>query len=106
MNTTFRKFATAELPETSADPIGFFEAIALAGLEKEFVRIPASVQRRHFGRVPFGKLAVRVENGVCRTIRAIDFGRDYDTREAFWCMADNAWSSTFDASLLAGFPRP
>ncbi len=105
MTTSFSRFQTAALPETTADAIGFFEAIALAGLEKQYVRIPAATQRRHFGCTPFGKLAVRVENGVCRTIKAMDFGRDFDTQEAFWSMADKAWRSCFDASLLQSFPK-
>ena len=105
MTTSFSRFQTAALPETTADAIGFFEAIALAGLEKQYVRIPAATQRRHFGCTPFGKLAVRVENGVCRTIKAMDFGRDFDTQDAFWCMADKAWRSCFDARLLQSFPK-
>ena len=105
MTTSFSKFQTATLPETTADEIGFFEAIALAGLEKQYVRIPAATQRRHFGCTPFGKLAVRVENAVCRTIKAMDFGRDFDTQEAFWSMADKAWISVYDNRKLAAFPK-
>ena len=105
MKTSFRHFPIATLPKTTPDEIGFFEAIALAGLEKQHVRIPAATQRRHFGCVPFGRLAVRVENGTCRTIKAMDFGRDYDTQEAFWSMADKAWRSSLDARLLPSFPR-
>jgi hypothetical protein len=105
MKTAFKNFPTVTLPETTPDPIGFFEAIALAGLEKQYVRIPAATQRRHFGNVPFGRLGVRVENGVCRTIKAQDFGRDFDTAEAFWSMADNAWRSTHSAELLSSFPK-
>lgn len=105
MTTQFRKFQTAALPETTPDAIGFFEAVALAGLEKEYVRIPAATQRRHFGCAPFGKLAVRVESGTCRTIKAMAFGRDFDTQEAFWSMADKAWRSTYDATLLQSFPK-
>lgn len=105
MKTSFRKFKTATLPETTPDPIGFFESIYLAGLEGEFVRITAAIQRRYFGCIPFGKLAVCVENGTCRTIKAMDFGRDFDTQEAYWSMADNAWRSTHNDSLNAQFPR-
>ena len=105
MTTQFRKFQTAALPETTPDAIGFFEAVALAGLEKEYVRIPAATQRRHFGCAPFGKLAVRVESGTCRTIKAMDFGRDFDTQEAVWSMADRARRSPYDATLLPSFPK-
>jgi hypothetical protein len=105
MKTDFKNFPIATLPKTTADPIGFFEAIALAGLEKQFVRIPAATQRRHFGNVPFGRLAVRVENSVCRTLKAMDYGRDFDMQEAFWSMADKAWRRASDAELLQAFPK-
>lgn len=105
MTTSFSSYRIATLPETTADAIGFFEAIAIAGLEKQYVRIPAATQRRHFGCTPFGRLAVRVENGVCRTIKAMDFGRDFDTQEASWSMADKAWRSCFDGRLLQSFPK-
>jgi hypothetical protein len=104
MTTAFRDFKIATLPETSPDEIGFFEAVALAGLEKQYCRIPVAIQRRHFGCAPFGRLAVRVENGVCRTVKSMDFGRDYDYCEAFWSMTDNAWRSSLDAGLLRSFP--
>lgn len=105
MRTQFRNFPTVTLPETTPDAIGFFESIALAGFEKQYVRIPAETQRRHFGNTPFGRLAVWVENGTCRTLKAMDYGRDFDTQEAFWSMADKAWRSSHDASLLDAFPR-
>ena len=105
MTTSFSRFPTANLPVTTPDPLGFFEAIALAGLEGQFVRIPVAVQRRHFGNAPFGKLAVKVENAVCRTIKAMNFGRDFDTQEAFWSQADRAWCSTTTAEILTTFPR-
>jgi hypothetical protein len=105
MMTAFKEFKIAALPETTADAIGFFEAVALAGLEKKYTRISADTQRRHFGCVPFGKLAVRVENGVCRTIKSQAFGHDYDTSEAYWSMSDNAWRSTLDGGLLRSFPK-
>ena len=103
--TSFRALPTVTLPDTTADVIGFFEAIAIAGLDGQYVRIPAATQRKHFGYAPFGKLAVRVENGVCRTIKCMDYGRDYDYAEAFWSMADKAWRSSLDSSILAFFPR-
>jgi hypothetical protein len=105
MTTTFRTFPTVTLSDTSSDEIGFFEAIAIAGLEKQYVRIPVATQRKHFGYAPFGKLAVRVENGVCRTIKCMDYGKDYDYAEAFWSMTDKTWRSSFDCSLLAFFPK-
>jgi hypothetical protein len=105
MITSFSKFTTVELPETQADPLGFFEAIKLAGVEGQFVRIPAEVQRRHFGNVPFGKLGVCVENHTCTTLRSVAYGRDFDRQQAYWSQADRCWVSTFDDRLLKAFPR-
>ena len=104
MITSFRTFKTATLPETTPDALGFFEAVALAGLERQYIRIPTATQRRHFGGAPFGRLAVRVENGVCRTIKSKAFGHDYDCAEAFWSITDKGWRSSFDAALLSSFP--
>jgi hypothetical protein len=105
MTTSFSRFPTAELPETTPDAIGFFEAIALAGVEGEFVRIPAAVQRRHFGGTPFGKLGVKVTGCVCTTLRSVAYGCDFDRQEAYWSIADKAWRSTYDDQLTATFPR-
>jgi hypothetical protein len=105
MTTSFSNFKTASLPQTKPDPIGFFEAIWLAGLEGEFVRIPAATQRRHFGCTPFGKLGVKVENNTCTTLRSVAFGTDFDQQSAYWSMADKAWRSTHDDRLCPMFPR-
>ncbi len=104
MKTTFKRFPFVTLPETLADPLGFFEAIALAGLEKQYVRIPAAIQRRYFGNAPFGKLAVNVEGNRCRTLKAMDYGRDFDTQEATWSQADRAWLGS-GGEPLSTFPR-
>lgn len=105
MRTAFRQFPTASLPETKADPIGFFEAVAMAGLEGQFVRIPAAVQRRHFGAVPFGKLGVRVANdGAVTTLRSVAFGRDYDEQTARWSQVDRQWFQA-DGHMTENFPR-
>lgn len=69
-----------KLPSTlKNDAIGFFEAIKLADLEGKWLRLSAAVQRRFFGRAPFGKKAVRVsDNGEVRTYVTDGFGRDWD----------------------------
>lgn len=61
------------------DAIGFFEAIMLAGLEGEWIRLGASVQKRFFRRAPFGKKAVKIsQNGEIRVYVTAGFGRDWD----------------------------
>ena len=53
-----------KLYEATPDPIGFFEAVLGFGrLAGQWIRISAADQRRFFGCVPFGKLAIRVEEG-------------------------------------------
>ena len=68
------------LPDTlSNDPVGFFEAFKLAGLEDKFVRLSVAVQRRFFGRAPFGKKEVMVRpDGQIRTRVSCAFGHDWD----------------------------
>lgn len=105
MRTAYRKFKTASLPETKPDAIGFFEAVALAGLEGQYVRIPAATQRRHFGCAPFGKLAVKVESNRATTIKSMDYGRDFDKQTAYWSMAEKAWVSPVDHKIQSSFPK-
>jgi hypothetical protein len=105
MITSFKSFPTVTLPTTKADPIGFFEAVALAGMEGRFIRIPSAVQRRHFGYAPFGKLGVKIEGCLCTTLRSVAYGCDFDRQEAYWSMADKAFRSTFDDRIMGTFPR-
>jgi hypothetical protein len=46
--------------ETPADVLGFFEAVALAGLENVRINVSYAVQRKHFGKIIFGKKTVIV----------------------------------------------
>jgi len=57
---------TTTITETYSTPdaIGFAEGIALLGLEGKRLKVSYAVQRKHFGRTPFGKKEVCVsENG-------------------------------------------
>lgn len=48
--------------QTPADFLGFFEAVALAGLENTPFRMSYSAQRKHFnGKTPFGKKRIFVD---------------------------------------------
>lgn len=107
MTTAFRFFPSfTELPlESKHDAIGFFESIALSGLEGKFIRLSANLQRKFFGCVPFGRLGVKVEGGTCTTIKAMDYGRDFDTQSAYWSMADRKWVSPYDQRVMESFPR-
>ena len=105
MKTSFREIKIEPLPLTRADALGFFEAVALAGLENKRFRVSSATQKRHFGCIPFGKLGITVKGPIVQTIKAMDFGRDFDTQEAYWSQADRAWRSTMDDRLLNQFPR-
>jgi hypothetical protein len=52
--------ATLSHTETPSDVIGFFEAVKLAGLENTEMTVSYAVQRKHFGKLVFGKKSVRV----------------------------------------------
>jgi hypothetical protein len=43
-----------------ADAIGFFEAVKLAGMENTRMTVSYAVQRKHFGKIIFGKKTVVV----------------------------------------------
>lgn len=74
------------LPATlKDDAIGFFEAIKLSDLEDKWLRLSASVQRRFFGRVPFGRKAVKVKpDGQVWTYQTAGFGHDWDEQRYFF----------------------
>lgn len=46
--------------ESPADVLGFFEAVKLAGMENVAMTVSYAVQRKHFGKVVFGKKRVLV----------------------------------------------
>lgn len=41
--------------DSPADILGFFEAIKLAGLENVTITVSYAIQRKHFGKIVFGK---------------------------------------------------
>jgi hypothetical protein len=65
-----------------ADALGFFESIALAGLEGFWLRLPAATQRHFFGKVLFGNKAIKVSNdGKVTVFWTVAFGRDFERVE-------------------------
>jgi hypothetical protein len=63
-----------------ADALGFFEAVALASLEDNWIRLPAPAQRHFFGKVLFGNKAIKVSNdGKVTVFWTVAFGRDYES---------------------------
>jgi len=82
MTTAFRSIPTVTLAlGTTPDPLGFFESMIIGGFEGQFVRVSAASQKRHFcGTTPFGRRAIKFENGNVTIIRSVDFGRDLTVR--------------------------
>lgn len=81
MKTTHSHAKFISLPEWTmpthgahADATDLFAALSLAGWERQWIRLPASVQRRFLGFPVFGKQAVRIgffdasSFEVCRTV--------------------------------------
>lgn len=66
--------------ETPADAFGFFEAVALAGLENVAMTVSYAVQRKHFGKIIFGKKRVLVnEIGQIQVTYSTGYNKeDYD----------------------------
>jgi hypothetical protein len=100
MTTAFSQFtfaAASTFEGYTADAIGFFEAIAIEGLEEKFIRIPAAVQRKFFGKVVFGKLPVKVgKDGIVTTLRSVAYGRDWNESRGYWSNADKCFKSPFN----------
>lgn len=88
------------------DPIGFFEAVLGFGcLAGRWIRVPAADQRRHFGCVPFGKLAIKVEEGgEITTFKTQAFGKDWDYGTWFFDHSKKAWLNGHDRRPCATLP--
>ena len=108
MHTAFSQFKIVTLEVTKADAIGFFESVALAGLEGEWFRLSADQQRQFFGNVPFGRRALMVaKDGLVSVIRSVAFGCDWDEQRGRWNAFEKCWCCAFDwrAFPKNEFPR-
>ena len=78
--------------ETPADMLGFFEAIKLADLENTRITVSYAVQRKHFGKLIFGKKTV-VVNEIGQVY--VTWCNGYDKGSYDSCMyACNAFENT------------
>jgi len=80
---------------STADVLGFFEAVALAGMENVRMTVSYAVQRKHFGKIIFGKKTVVVnEIGQIYVVWSTGYNKtSYDC--CFY--ACNASANTIDA---------
>ena len=75
-----------------ADTIGFFEAIKLAGLENTRITVSYAAQRKHFGKLIFGKKTV-VVNEIGQVY--VTWCNGYDKSSYDCCFYDcNAFENT------------
>ena len=87
-----------KLYKSTPDTIGFFEAVLGFGkLANEWIRVSAADQRRYFGNVPFGKLAIKVqEGGEITTFKTQAFGKDWDYGTWFFNHSKKVWMNGED----------
>jgi hypothetical protein len=88
------------------DSIGFFEAVLGFGqLAGQWIRISAADQRRYFGCVPFGKMAIKVEEGgEITTFKTQAFGQDWDFGTWFFDHSRKVWTNGHDRKEFHSFP--
>jgi len=85
MKTAYRFIKQVPLSGYTPDATGFFEAVAIEGLEGKFIRVSAADQRRYFGRPVFGRRAVRVSKEGKITVKKTQaFGKDFDEWNLLW----------------------
>lgn len=83
---------TPDLAIYTPDPTGFFEAVAIEGLEGKWLRVSYADQRRFFGRIVFGRRAIMVmPDGQIKMFKIQDFGKDFD----LWTFFYNAFDRVF-----------
>lgn len=83
---------TPDLSGYTPDPTGFFESLAIEGLEGKWLRISYADQRRFFGKIVFGHRAVKVApDGLITIFKIQAFGKDFDLWDMLW----NAFGRVF-----------
>lgn len=98
----FRDAVFTSLYPATADARGFLESVlGFSGMADTFFRVKAEDQRRYFGRVPFGKCAIKVsETGIITLAKTKAFGRDYDLVRFFVNPGTGTFHSTWDESEI------
>lgn len=90
--------------DTPADSIGFFEAVKLAGLEGQEIRVSVAVQKKHFGKVVFGKKTVLVSEDcsveICWTVgpKAL-----VEQIKVAFCFVKNTFGTVYNGNFSEGF---
>ena len=92
----FRDATFVDLYPATPDARGFFESVGFSQMEDQYFRVRAADQKRYFGRVLFGKCAVKVSpQGIVRIIKTKAFGRDQDSFEMFFDHNSKCFRSTW-----------
>lgn len=94
----FRDATIAKLYEATPDARGFLESVlGFSDLADTYFRVSAADQRRYFGRVPFGKCAIKVsQTGIMKLVKTKAFGGDWDDVEFFLNPSTGNFHSTWD----------
>jgi len=96
MTTSFSNYKIAQLAPAKSDALGFFESVALSGVENQYIRVSAQDQRRYFGCTPFGKRAIKVCGSIVTVIRSVAFGTDWDEQSYQYSQADKSFMCASD----------
>lgn len=99
---SFSEAVIVKLYDATPDPRGFTESVlGFCGLADKWIRISAADQRRYFGRVPFGKCALKISDaGVIRLMKTKAFGRDWDYIDFVLDTSKGTFLSAFDGSEI------
>lgn len=102
----FRDAVIADLYPATPDARGFFESVlGFSDLADQWFRVSAADQRRYFGRVLFGKCAVKVSPvGIVKIIKTKAFGRDADSFEMFFDHLAGCFRSTWGDNAVIKTP--
>ena len=85
---------------TSTNALGFFEYVALKGIEGKEFTMSYKQQREFFGYVPFGKKRITVRGSKVSVVWKVAYGQDWESLTFSWSQADHQWCDSFGS--LAG----
>lgn len=104
MRKSYRSKNTITSLRGKADPLGFFEGLALAKLENKELVFSYEVQRKFFGAVPFGKKNVFFDSskGTLTVHWSSGFGGDYECHTLRYDQVNRcfAFASSMDSANL------
>lgn len=102
--THYINLPVLSVTETPADSIGFFEAVKLAGLENREIRVSVAVQKKHFGKVVFGKKSIVVsEDCTVQVFWTVGPKALVEQIKIAFCFINNAFGTVYNGNFYEGF---